>query len=265
MTQIKVINLGRKDSTQLFAVGNKQGEYYFIAPPPKNTAEREFFDSIYTKVRKGESVFVEATLLNGRNAQLVTHSELEKRVEAIELPVTTPLQYDDSVQAQIVQLDLYSIIHDTKESHFGIYGKHCEWDYEKKMEALKQGKPQQRLQEDRLSREIVRLLLATGEETLLNEHNFIFGRKRVEFPNGNYSLLNERAYDLMHEGLLDFTFHMCGPNQYAFESEFIVQPSLHSKGMMTSEYRPNGVLREALTKMLMPFSAEKPQYVIHER
>jgi hypothetical protein len=169
---------------------------------------------------------------------------------------------DDTVQAQIVPVDLYSIIHNAKEAQFAQYGKHCQWHYDEKMEALRQGKPQERLQGDRLAREVVRILLATGKSTHITgrEGQGVWGNG-IQFPNYSQDQVSGMLHALMNEdGLLDFIFQCHAPNYYGFESEFVIE--LAGRGMMSSRYNPNTELRNALIKMLVPFKAEKPQYVM---
>jgi len=260
--RITVKALGKKNPNQLFALGDRREEFYFINPPTDKAA-KTFFDDLYKKITAGEQVEVEANV-NGRNAQLIIPSKLETTVKATEqLPVPSS-QYDDSVQAKIVQVDLYSIIHTAKEAQFANYGKHCQWSYDAKMKALEQGKPQEKLQNDRIAREVVRILLQVGHPIHINgsDCEFRYGGG-VIFPKTSNKEVQERVFGLMNEaGLLDFSFQCHAPNSYAFESEFIVRPWDINPSYMESRFTANNTLRELITKMLKPFEAEKPLYVL---
>ncbi len=160
------------------------------------------------------------------------------------------------------EIDLYTIIHPTKEAHFAKHGKHCQYGYEGRMEALKQGRPQQRLQEDKLARDIVRLLLARGEPTSMHgrDHD---GWPGIEFPEILHDNLREKISDLMDDGLLEFTFQCPGPNYYAFAGEFITKPAPKMlAGTYTRSFHPHNELRNALRRFLRPFATEKRKYVL---
>jgi hypothetical protein len=258
--KITIVGLGRNNPNQLFAIGDWRKEFYFIAPPTDATA-RTYFDDVYRRVKAGERVEVEASLY-GRNAQLIIPSNLEPIVQTTGTMVAPP-QNGGFSTAQILATDLYSSIHDAKEAQFAIHGKHCQFHYDEKMEALMQGKPQQRLQDDILARDVVRLLLTTRKPTHLQGRNNKGWWSDVEFPNVEDRVLRNRIHALMNEdGLLDSVFQCHEPDYYAFESEFIVQPWDRNPSYLQSEFVTNETLRIALAKMLKPFEAEKPQFVL---
>jgi hypothetical protein len=82
MPKIKVVGIGKKDSSNLFAVGSQRGEFYFITPPQDSKA-RKYFDEIYAQVELKKTIEIEASL-NGRNAQLILPSILEAKLEEVE-------------------------------------------------------------------------------------------------------------------------------------------------------------------------------------
>ena len=76
---IKVISFGKKNPNQLFAIGKKEREYYFINPPKKGR-EKEYFDRLYSQVRGGKKIRVEANI-DGIIAELIPPSDIEIAVE----------------------------------------------------------------------------------------------------------------------------------------------------------------------------------------
>lgn len=165
---------------------------------------------------------------------------------------------DDSVKAEIEPTDLYSLIYPVKEAHFNGYGRHSNSDYKRKMLALAEGKPQQRLQEYRLAREIVRAIL-TGKQWIALEGEGIPIRTAgaTTFPTVPDKELREHLYGLIEDGLLDMYVQCHSANRWALESEFVWQED-------TVSLIENSKLREGIVKMLKPFESEKPIY-IHSR
>ncbi|MAH48594.1 hypothetical protein CMI37_22405 [Candidatus Pacearchaeota archaeon] len=167
----------------------------------------------------------------------------------------------DSVQARIVPTDLYSLIYPVKEQQSADYGMAQveNWHYEKKMQALIDGRPQQRLQQDRISREVVRAILTGRDWIVLEGKNIpIMTSGATTFPEVAHDELCAHLWGLMGDGLLDMYVRCHGANRWAFGSEYIW------KRDEISLVR-NSELREALTQMLSPFEAEQPMYVHSER
>ena len=190
---------------------------------------------------------------------------------------------DDTVQGKIVETDLYSLIYPVKEQHFADYGRTWDHNYEQKMLALADGKPQQRLQNDRIAREVVRAILTASDRY---GHDSSWARMEgtgsgirtygaITFPQVSDDDLRQRLYALMNEdGLLDVMFGGCGDSgSWCFESEIIyweekVTPSGAKQKPYTNNmarFEANSKLREVITTMLKPFEAEKPMYVHAER
>lgn len=190
---------------------------------------------------------------------------------------------DDTVQGRIIETDLYSLIYPVKERHFVDYGRTWDHNYEEKMLALADGKPQQRLHNDRIAREVVRAILtATDRYGCGSSWVRMEGMGRgirtygaTTFPEVSDDNLRQRLYALMKEdGLLDVMFGACGdPGSWCFESEIIyweekVTPSGAKQKPYTNSmarFEANQQLREAVIAMLKPFEAEKPMYIHPER
>ena len=151
------------------------------------------------------------------------------------------------------------------------------------MLALADGKPQQRLQNDRIAREVVRAILTASDRY---GHDSSWARMEgtgsgirtygaITFPQVSDDDLRQRLYALMNEdGLLDVMFGGCGDSgSWCFESEIIyweekVTPSGAKQKPYTNNmarFEANSKLREVITTMLKPFEAEKPMYVHAER
>ena len=183
---------------------------------------------------------------------------------------------------QVIETDLYSLIYPVKEQQFEDYGRVWDHLYEEKMLALLEGKPQQRLKEDRLSREIVRsILTATGSYDSRSTWVRMEGNKTgmttygaTKFPKTPNHDLRESLYALKGDGLLDVMFGACGdPGLWCFESEIIywkettTSSGKKQKSVSRSKarFQANAQLREALEAMLKPFSSEKPMYAHPKR
>lgn len=187
---------------------------------------------------------------------------------------------DDIVIAEIVPTNLYSLIRPVKEQHFADFGRVWDYNYEKKMLALTNKKPQQRLQNDRIAREIVRAILSAkqwGLPTLVKLEGCRRGGVKTygvtTFPEVSDEDIKQRLCDLFYEdGLLDVLLGNCtAPDSWCFESEIIYYkqrvPGFDEKPTMENmvKYVANKPLREALTAMLKPFEAEQPLYIHPER
>ena len=189
-----------------------------------------------------------------------------------------PQSVDDTVKAQIVSVDLFAIIQASKEAQFAQYGKSEGYAFDKYQEALaklREGKPQQRLQNDRLAREVARALLGA-------DRPIAFEGRDAKYPsNGAFVFasysdeeVTQRVYGLMNEdGLLDFTFYSCGsPNVFCFQTEMIYWQEerriIGTDKVQRSDmckYEKNPKVREAIATMLKPFQAEKPRYSVRQR
>jgi hypothetical protein len=238
---ITVVELARRNPEHLFAVGEGRKEFYFIEPP--KGSDKDFFDGVYSRVESGERVELEADVL-GRGATFIIPSELEANLGSSQV---------EGIQASLVEVDLYSLIHDAKEAQFAEHGKHSNYGYEEKMQALEAGIPQERLQESSLARNIVKVLLQTGRPThMFGEGDDFYAG--IKLSNVDDTEVRTMIHDLQQGGLLDFTFHCHGPNEYAFETEFII--TTLGSGYLQSKFAPNQVLRDNLRTMLKPFEDE---------
>ena len=173
----------------------------------------------------------------------------------------------DTVETQTVPVDsLYYIINAAKEVQFAQHGRCCVSSYDKKMEALELGEPQERLKNDRLARDVIRILLSYSPINIAGNDVCVIGRA-ARFPHHYQSQVESTVNALIEEGLLDWKPVPVSHNwqEYAFESEVIRHPNLIWKETMDFEFIPNEELRNVLREMLSPFAAEKPQYVLQER
>ncbi len=173
--------------------------------------------------------------------------------------------FDDTVKAKIIPVDLYPLIQPVKEAHFKTYGRVWDHDYEKKMTALKEGKPQQRLEEDRIAREVVRAILASDCWVVLEgKESPIHCYGATVFPDIPNDDITNKVYGLMNEdGLLDFSIGgCCGPGKWCFESEIVYYRKKNDEKIKLAKYDANLQLREAIRAMLKPFEAEKALYVL---
>ncbi len=276
---IKVTGKGRRDTSKLFARGGR-GKHYFISRP-SDPDEAAYFDHVYQLVEDGDIIHVDATLGRGKRAYLNVPPEfgaseepgqeggLDDLVEEPPTEVTgLPIQVADPSDAIVTatpvsSVDLYTIIHTTKEAQFAEYGQHGQINYEGKMAALEAGKAEQRLSESSLARDIVRAILDFHKPVMVTGNDSPW-KGGYTFPGYTERQVGEELGILMNEcGLLDFTFSGCmSPNHYALESEFIVTPAegTLAKGMMRSEYSQNRQLRDALREFLKPYEHEELKY-----
>jgi hypothetical protein len=173
----------------------------------------------------------------------------------------------ETISATIVPVDLYNIIHPVKDAQFAKYGKHSNEHYESQMQALREGRPQQRLQDDRLAREIVKALLEIENSvpviSIDYEHQWLDAVVIHAMPD---NVVSERVGNLIDDGLLDFYVLCHEPHKYAFQSEIIKRESSMppNAGFLCAEFEMNGELRAALKKMLEPFDTERPLYTTLE-
>jgi hypothetical protein len=270
----KVVDLSNRDRNVLFAVGNKQGQYYFIAPP-RDPAAQLYYDRIRADLLAGNEIPVEITA-DRRQGTLIVPTEFEQLArqlgpepgtpddfETIAAPAVRPIpsapDLSDTVTATIELMDLYGLIQPAKEEAFRKHGRICNWDYETKMAALKGHKPHQLLQDSRLSRDIVRIILDTGRPVNITGTN-PEGWKGAELAFWGDKEVHEYIFLLKGSGLLDFSFNGCGPSYWAFESEYVLKDSSSGGGMVQSSFESNPLLRQALQQMLLPFQAELPSY-----
>lgn len=125
---------------------------------------------------------------------------------------------DDTITAEIGSIDLYSLIYPVKEQHFADYGRIWNDNYEKKMLALIDRKPQQRLQHDRIAREVVKAILTTKDcfgadlslATIEGNNPIMRTVGATVFPNVSDDDVQKRLYALKNDGLLDVIFGGCG-------------------------------------------------------
>lgn len=168
--------------------------------------------------------------------------------------------------------DLYSLVYPRKEEHhrdFGIVTN----DFEEKMLALLQGRPQKRILEDRLSREVVKAILSYNQNGFPNwlriqgkDARYTYTGSAV-FPGILDNIIQTRLQELMRDGLLEGVFHgICSSCYWAFESEVIYYhervPDSEGKPAIntTVAFARNQPLRNALEDMMKPFIYEKPLY-----
>lgn len=172
------------------------------------------------------------------------------------------MAFEDTVNANILNVDLYSIIKETKEAQYKEYGKHTGDSFDEKAPLLESEIAQKILQEDRLSREIVRGIISEHRSIAVEGCNAPAPTyPSLVFMGVSEKEIRDKVFALMNEGgLLDFQSGLCGHNYWCFESEVVY---MHSKqrGMGKCEFQKNQELRDELTEMLSPFEAEKPLYV----
>ena len=146
--------------------------------------------------------------------------------------MTTQTVVDDTVHAQVAIVNLYDLVYSVKEQQFANYGRIGDSGYEQKMLALLEGKPQQRLQTDRIAREVVRAML-TAKDSWYNSPSWVHLEGKdpkycrtlgaTTFPTIPNEEIRKRLYALNNEdGLLDVMFGGCGDSgSWCFESEII--------------------------------------------
>jgi hypothetical protein len=143
---------------------------------------------------------------------------------------------------------LFSIIIDALEAQPYSNKKLMNLSYGDRTYALHLGKPQERLQESELAREIVRLMLdadkpigflgsdSSPDKIYAGVHYF------DDYTNAE---IKAETYGLMREGLLDHgNINGSGPRRWAFESEF------------DGSYKANPLLRNALRELLRPYEED---------
>jgi len=256
--QVKVVGFGKKNPNQLFAVGHKEGEFYFISPPIDGIS-KIYFQQLYAQVLSGNkpTVFITA---EDRKGTLIPYSVLEDKIQQEDASSQTPSGYQSEV-------DLYSIIHPLKEQHFKDYGRVLDYRYEEKMQALKEGRPQIRLNEDPLARAVVRAILSInnwrpieGKDAKMSTHG------ATTFPQVSNDEIINTLYALMNEdGLLDVRFGGCGSSGlWVFESEIIYfqqQIYFPSKSMdKFAKFERNPILRDAISTIISPYEDNSPLY-----
>ena len=183
----------------------------------------------------------------------------------------------DTTSVKIIPVDLYSIIYSTKEAQFAKHGRNYDADYEEKMLALLEEKPQQLLQNDRIAREVIRAILSSDNNWI----NVLGGREKESYCGTYKAMLfsdvsekgiEKRLFDLKNDcGLLDSVSTWCSdPGVWCFESEILYgmdKTEIFGGGRPNFEgraiFRANQNLRDALRKMLKPFESEKKAYILH--
>ncbi len=145
---------------------------------------------------------------------------------------------------------LFSIVIDTlEEEQPRRYQRHMQTSHGDRMFALYSGKPQERLQESELAREIVRLMLDANKPIGFLGSDSSTGNLRVKYL-GDYTTeqIEAQTYALMREGLLDHgNINGAGPRKWAFESE------------LDGSYQSNLRLRDALRELLKPYEVQVGQ------
>ncbi|MCP3684236.1 MAG: hypothetical protein GY861_16270 [bacterium] len=247
-----VIDFGITNPNDLFVKGPGKEEFYFISEPILR-AERGYYEQIRNAFEKGEPVQIEIMPTEKREAELVLPFDLE---------VETMGKYDffDTVDAKLVPADLFSIIHPLKEAQINRFHKNNSPSYEQAMKGLEEGKAQQRLEGDRIAREIVRAVMGIDNSATIEGKNgystIIVGHPRVIFPAIRDSDILDVAIALKDEdGLLDGFAEM----DWCLQTEQVLYgPDENSAALHKIRFEPNQQLRETLQDMLEPFNAERP-------
>lgn len=179
------------------------------------------------------------------------------------------LVIDDTVNAQIIHVDLYDAVYSRGDE---FYSKDSKWDIKKhkeQKEAIRQGRPQKRLEESRLAREIVRAILSTEDNAVrlmggdkYNQSEFNQEYKNlIIFPDVPDKEVNHMAHTLKGDGLLDYLAVACALGFWVFESEGY-HDGTTKRGIHQQKYVPNLELRKTLRTMLLPFETEAHLYTI---
>ncbi len=172
--------------------------------------------------------------------------------------------FPDTVNASIKPADLYSLTYPIKKAQLEAYGRDdfINRNFEKRMAALERGAPQERLQGDRVAREVVKALLAGDTWVRLGYS--------TTFPDIPNDYLLERMMALKHEdGLLETVFTgtcgdlglWCFTSEVGEAGEFIRGGNEQRSGPASYYFKPNVPLRKALRYMMKPFRSEKTLYV----
>jgi hypothetical protein len=261
----------RNPHNQLYAVDNKGKPYLISRPITSDEKDKKYFSALHDYVKEGKCVAVRANIhLNSNNATLISPNNLEDAISrlsgntlVIDVMAPGPQQYEGTVNADIIPINLYDLVFSTiiknrsyKTSSLNIIDQNSA----KRLDALKAEKPQQRLKTDRLAREIVKSLLCTDMWTeLKGKSSGMYHHGAVFFPDIDNAVLIDKTKALMNEdGLLDVRLTNNRDGRWCFQSEinYTVTPSFDVAFVKNYE------LRNALKIMLQPFNAEKNMFTI---
>ena len=179
----------------------------------------------------------------------------------------------DTVKADLIPVDLVSIIETCKKEQAEKHGEsagYCLSEYQKALSNIKQGTYKQRLQDDRLARDVVRAIINSDKLLSFEGNDKQYHSDRsITFPSSSNEIVRQKICDLREDGLLDFTFFDCGsPNVYCFQTELIYWREENRRigkdptYQDMQQYIPNLKVKEAISRMLEPFKTEKPLYTI---
>jgi hypothetical protein len=169
--------------------------------------------------------------------------------------------------------DLYSLIRPKKEQQYRDFGMMTNNNFEEKMLAVLQGKPQKRMLEDRLGREIVKAMLSYNQcgfpmwlRVQGKDPKYLHPESTI-FPRIPDEIIETKIDELISDGLVEGVFYkMASPCFLGFESEIVYYleriPDTDGKPAInnTARFVANKPLREALKKMLNPYSNESQIY-----
>ncbi|MFA5856816.1 MAG: hypothetical protein WC867_05630 [Candidatus Pacearchaeota archaeon] len=164
--------------------------------------------------------------------------------------------------AKISRLELYSTIESKKSYNKIIYGDPViDEDLYERMNRLKEMKVHSVLEEDRLSREIVKCILNKGNPGVKIEG---LGKKSYSFISARFpvedSYIDSKLRNIRDLGLIDIIFEI---NQnigdWLFESEMFISKKPDKTGKII-HIKTNKDLRNKLNEILKPFEDEKPIY-----
>ncbi len=172
---------------------------------------------------------------------------------------------------EAVSIDLYSLIYSVKKEHFADYGINKNLGCEERMINLEYGKPEERLLQSRLAREIVRILLnakdrcgsGSLDEVIEGNDPRIKTNGAIVFSDISDYDVKPEIYALQEDGLLEL-WSDCFYPSWCLASEPIYYKEkvcgVESKNI-SRKFEVNQKLREALVMMLKPFEGEEPMYV----
>lgn len=168
----------------------------------------------------------------------------------------------DLVVVEADPIVLYDLIVPVKAVHFREHGRQCQNDYEKRMWALREGKPEQRLQKSRLARDIVRAILDDGTApNIFGNGTKTFDKAGYFFPDYSEDEVTYTIGRLCQEGLVTNINHVFGPAWWGFESEDIIKKSRGGSGY-DGDFVINTQLRDGLKELLGPYDHQTPQYEV---
>lgn len=162
----------------------------------------------------------------------------------------------DTVRAKIIPIDLLSLIQPVKEAQFARFGRHFTYGYEGAMDALKKGSVLTTLEQSRTAREVIRALLSVSSpKRIQGKDPGVSQYAATRFLTVPDTLVREALNKIYSEGLLEIMHFGCGDTGvWYLQSERVFPDDCHIR------FEENIGLREGLTKLLIPFSSERPLY-----